>query len=66
MNVVKQQRVGKVAYAVGRKFIAVEETHACDGCVARCQQGVDKTLVKYKSMLCQQLPDCGGIIWEEV
>jgi len=33
MNVIKQQRVGKIAYAVGRKFIAVEETHACDGCV---------------------------------
>ena len=68
MNVIKQQRVGKLAYAVGRKFKAVEQCseHGCESCVAQHTQGGDKTLTKYKAMLCQQLPDCVGVYWEEV
>ena len=68
MNVVKMQRVGKLTYAIGRKYKAVEQKseHGCDGCVAQHTQGEDKTLSKYKAMLCMQLPDCGGVYWEEV
>jgi len=69
MNVVNIQRVGKIAYAVGKKFISVEEQnnkHRCVGCVAAYDPNADKTLAKFKAQLCSQLPNCGGVIWEEL
>lgn len=63
----KQQKVGKTAYAVGRKFISTDEIRGCDGCVAKpCTANEDKTVRRYRAMICSSLPDCGGVIWEEV
>ena len=63
----KQQKVGKTVYAVGRKFVSVEEKHGCEGCAGKpCPVNEDKALRKFRATLCTSLPDCGGVIWEEV
>ena len=67
MKANKQQKVGKTAYDVGRKFVSVEETHGCDGYAGKpCPVNEDKELRKFRATLCTSLPDCGGVIWEEV
>lgn len=70
MGFEKQQRVGKHAYAMGRKFVSKDEESGCQGCAAQqlalgLSGNMDKALVRYRAKLCSQLPECKGVIWEE-